>query len=215
MWLFLPVSFTQSIDETPRPSIEFWFHFLIGWQPRHPSPHPHPPRLIALVWPPPISLLSHIKTQKEKVKKSLQAVEFYFFQSPGREGRSGLTIWRQSKRVKSQSLPFATDDDLPGLNSQLDALVKRHLLGHRPNVQIDRECLSFSCRTNDAGTADDSCADIQNSSSLSSMHKDQRPEGMIKSQQSVNVMCSLPFSFRVRRWIGKDCFFFKSYLLTC
>lgn len=127
----------------------------------------------ALVRPPQISLLSHLKTQKEKVKKRKQlARSSLFFSRLGGKKDQAPFIWWQNKRVISKSLALVTVHDLPGLKFQLNALVNRWLLGPRPNSRIDRVSFYSNCSPNDAVTADDSCADIKTSSCLGSMHKD-------------------------------------------
>lgn len=89
--------FFYSIDETP-PSIEFWFRFLIGWLPKHADAHQRSPPT-----PADLSAVTFKGTERESEKKQKSlASSSLFFQSSGREGRSGLRIWLQNKCVKSQ-----------------------------------------------------------------------------------------------------------------
>lgn len=151
--------FFYSIDDTP-PSIEFWFRFLIGRLPKHPDAHQRSPPT-----PADLSAVTFKGTEREseKNKKVLQAVLFFFSRLGGKEDQA-LEFDSRTNLSNLKSPAFASGDDLPGLNSQLDTPVNGRLLG--------RVCLSSSCSPDDAVTADDSCADIKTSSCLSSAQKD-------------------------------------------
>lgn len=161
MWLFLPVSFFFVL-------LYWWdsktinrvlFRFLIGRLPKHLDAHQRSPPTAS-----DLSAVTFKGTEREKNKKSLASSSLSFSRLGGREEDQALESDSRTNVSNLKSPAFASGDDLPGLNSQLDTPVNGRLLG--------RVCLSSSCSPDDAVTAGDSCADIKTSSCLSSAQKD-------------------------------------------
>lgn len=147
MWLFLPVSLVLLYwwDSTTINRVLVSFaNWATTQTPRRP-PALSSDRLTSLC----CQIERHRKRKWEKQKK--KSCKQSFFQSSGREARSGLRILTPEQTCQ------ISKDNLPGLNSQLDAAVNGRLRG--------QVCLSSSCSPGDVVTADGSCADIKTSSS--------------------------------------------------